>query len=207
VVVGDCAVVDWIIVGVVVLCVAGVGWQVMRWEFYGLIVAVVVLLFAIFAKYRGGTEWFTARVRKRAITFGTPHRVELILIALYFIFGLWWDIVMNKILDNGVTARVEWFAGVTTSALNTAFVLLVIFHIVLVTLFLHSLSRKKTDKVYDLIVGTAALFAVAILLSGFFAQLHNFNVSLFGLVLNPVSYYHIGIVVGAAAGLYWAFTD
>lgn len=179
----------------------------MSFALWGMLGAVALLVFAIFAKYKGGVRWFSFNIKRRVIAFGTPKRVELILIALYFITGLWWDILQNQLLTNGLSHRVQWFGSFTTSAWSLALVMLFAFHLILLTLFLFSLASKKTNRLYDLVVGALALFGVGILLSGFFAQMQGFTVPLFGTVLNGTSYYHIGIFVEAFAGLYWAFTD
>ena len=184
----------------------------MDWQLWLMGAAIFVLIYAIFKKLVTGKGIKVHKlggfnIKKKAIAFGTPKRVELILIALYFVTGLWFDILMNQTITLGLSHEVQWFGDITTNAWSLAIVMLIAFHIILVTLFLFSLKQKRTNRIYDLIVGTAALFGVAILLSGAFAQIYGNTVQLFGASLNGTSYYHLGIATEAFAGLFWAFTD
>ena len=180
--------------------------MLMAWELWLSLVAVALLGYAVWGKYRGGGNWFKVHVKRRVIQFASPHRVELILIALFLTFGLWFDIVQNQIISYGFGHRVTWFGNVSTSAFDLAMVMLFAFHIVLVTLFVRSLRSKDTSAVFDMIVGTLALFGVAIMLSGFFNDAYGKMVTLFGFTLSAVSYYHVGIAIEGLTVMYYAFT-
>jgi len=144
--------------------------------------------------------------KNKTIEIGTPHRLELVLIFLYAVFFLWWDVVQNKVLDLGIDYRVTWFAGITTSALDLAIILLIAFHIVLMALFLMSLRSKDTSRVFDVIVGTLAFFGVAIVLTGFTVGIYSETIRFLFINMSTLSFYHIGVGIEMFAGLYWAFT-
>jgi hypothetical protein len=143
----------------------------------------------------------------KKITLGTPHRVEMVLIFFYTLLLLWWDVVQNQILSFGVEHRVTWAFDVTTRALDLGIILLIGFHIVLMLMFLMSLRSKKTNRVFDIIIGTLAFFGVAIVLSGFIVSLYSETIRFLFVDLPVLTYYHIGILFEVVAGLYWALTQ
>lgn len=143
----------------------------------------------------------------KSIEFGTPHRIELILIFLYSVFFLWWDILQNKVIDLGTNYSVTWVVGHTTSALDLAIVMLILFHIALMGLFLMSLKSKDTNWTYDVIVGTLAFFGVAIVLSGFVNSIYSDSIRFLFVSMPSINFYHIGVGLEMFAGLWWAFTE
>jgi hypothetical protein len=180
----------------------------MMWGMIGILIAVAVLIFAIVKKgYKGGYKFGSIMpIKKKLIQFATPHRFELIMLSLYFIFFLWWDVLQNQLLLMGMGHRVTWFAGITSSAMDLGVIVLIAFHIVLMTLFLYSLKSKATNRTYDIIAGTLAFFGVAIVLSGFMLAQHETMIRFLFINMNVVSYYHIGVAIEMLVGVYWAFT-
>jgi len=143
----------------------------------------------------------------KVIEFGTPHRVEMILIFLYTTFLLWFDVLNNLLLSYGASHRVTWFGNITMSALDLAVIILILFHLSLMGLFLMSLKSKATNRAYDIIIGTIAFFGTAILLSGFMAGLYGAETIHFLFMdFNQVSYYHLGIGSQFISAIYWVIT-
>lgn len=178
----------------------------MSFAFYGMLAAIALLIFAILVKYKGGTKWFTATIKRKVITFGTPHRLELIFVALYFGFFFVADIAQNKAIDLGQNYQVIYFWNHTAPVTLIWQIMLILFQAALFALFLLSLQSKDTNRIFDIIVGFAAVFALCLLWSGVVAQLHQSTAYLFGATLRGIDYYHIGIYILVFTGLYYAFT-
>ena len=142
----------------------------------------------------------------KTITLGTPHRVEMILLFFYVTFFLWFDVLQNKVLDKGILYEVHWFGSVTSSALDLAVVLLILFHLTLMGLFLMSLRSKATHRNFDIIIGTLAFFGVAMVLSGFINDIYAETIRFLFVDMASVTFYHIGVGLEMLAGLYWAIT-
>lgn len=179
----------------------------MNWEIILIIGLVIGIVFLLFKKSHKAQELGSLQLwKQKTLTFATPHRIEMILIFLYALLFLWWDVVQNKVLDIGLEYRVTWFGDITTSALDLSIILLIAFHVVLMTLFLLSLQSKKTHRTYDVIVGAAALFGVAIVLAGFVNNIHAESIRFLFIDMSSTSFYHIGVGIEIFAGIYWAFT-
>ena len=142
----------------------------------------------------------------KEITIGTPRRWEFILLFLYAVFFLWWDVLQNKVLDLGINYRVTWFSGITTSALDLAIIILILFHIVLMSLFVLSLKSKDTSSFWDVFVGTMAFFGVAIVLTGFVNSHYSETIRFMFINMGSTDFYHIGVFIEMVSGLYWAMT-
>jgi len=155
-------------------------------------------------------ELFTISPFGKEIVIGTPHRVEMVLIFAYAVFFLWWDVLQNKVLDLGIDYRVTWFAGLSSTALDLAIIILILFHVVLMSLFVTSLDiggkRKDTHHLWDIIIGTLALFGVAIVLSGWLWSIDHETIRFLFVNMKSISFYHIGVSFEMLAGTYWAFT-
>lgn len=145
-------------------------------------------------------------LKNKAITFATPHRIEMILISLYLGFFFVADLAQNKFLDNGIDYKVIVFWDQTALALDVWVVFLILFHLALMALFVYSLRSKKTSSFYDLIVGVFAFFGVAILLAGVIAQIYTQNVHFLFMDFRSIDFYHTGVYIEMGAALYWAFT-
>lgn len=143
---------------------------------------------------------------KKRLTLGTPHRVELILIFLYVTFLLWFDILQNKVQDLGRDYAVTWVSGITTSALDLAIVMFILFHITLMGLFLMSLRSKGTSRVFDIIVGTIGFFSVAMILSGFVNMLYSDTIRFLFIDMTSINYYHTAIFTQFFVAIYYTFT-
>jgi hypothetical protein len=184
---------------------------VMAWSFavWGLLIASLFLVFAIlYKKYSGGHGLGSLKpIKRKVIQFATPHRLELILLSLYFFFFFIADLCQNKFLDLGLDYNVIFFWNITLPAILLWEIFLILFHISLMALFIVSLKSKKTNNFYDIFVGILAFFGVAILLAGVVNQIYAENIYFLGLTLRSIDFYHLGIYVEVFAGLYWAFTD
>ena len=179
----------------------------MDWQSWGIIAAIVVLLFAIFYKrYAGGFKLGKFSIKKKVVQFATPHRIELILVALFFFFFFLADLAQNKFLDLGMNYHVIFFWNITAPAILLWQVFLIVFQVILLALFLMSLQSKATSRVYDLIVGFVAFFGLALLWSGVVAQIGGSTAYLFGATLRSIDYYHLGVYILMFTGLYYAFT-
>lgn len=146
------------------------------------------------------------RIFGKQIEFGLPGKIETFLIFMYAVFFLWWDVLQNKVLDLGRDYRVTWFGDITTRALDLAVIMLVLFHVVLLALFVMSLKSKRTHSSLDILVGGLALFGVAITLSGFVNSLYSETIRFLFIDMKSISYYHIGVGIEMFAGAYWALT-
>lgn len=144
---------------------------------------------------------------KKAIQFATPRKSELILLFLYGIFFMWFDLLQNKAIDLGIDYKVNWFGDVMTSALDLSIIMLIIFHIILVSLFLISLKSKGTHRIYDSIMGVIALFGIAILLGGFVNSLYSDTIRFLFIDMSSTEFYHVGVAIEFVYGLYLAFTS
>jgi len=145
-------------------------------------------------------------LKDKAIKFGSPHRIEMMLIFAYALLFMWWDLLQNKILDLGIDYRVSWLSGITTSALDLAIIILILFHIALMGLFLMSLKSKSTHRFWDILVGTLAFFGVAIVLAGFINDIYSPTIRFLFVDMASVNFYHLGVGLEIFAGLYWATT-
>lgn len=145
-------------------------------------------------------------LKRRVITFASPDRVEKILLFLFLFFFFIMDLAQNKFLDNGINFNVIVFWNLQMRALFVWQIFLILFHIVLVTLFVRSLKSKATDMFYDFIVGTLALFGVAILLAGVVNQIYSPTINFLFLTFRSIDFYHLGVYIEIFAGLYWTVT-
>ncbi len=141
------------------------------------------------------------------IAFGRPKRLEMIFLFFYAVFFLWWDVLQNKVLDNGLNYSVTWISGITTSALDLGVIMLILFHICLMSLFIMSLQSKDTHRLFDVIVGALAFFGVAIVLSGFVNSLYSDTIRFLFIDMPTINFYHIGVLIEMIAGTYWAITQ
>jgi hypothetical protein len=142
----------------------------------------------------------------RPIAFGLPDKFETFLVFMFGIFFLWWDLLQNKVLDLGKDYRVTWFGDITSRALDLSIVILICFHIVLLTLFIMSLKSKRTHEQWDIIVGGLAFFGVAIVLAGFVNSLYSETIRFLFIDMKSISFYHIGVGIEMFAGAYWALS-
>ena len=151
-------------------------------------------------------------LKGKFLVIATPHSVERVLLFLYAIFFLWWDVLQNKVLDLGIDYHVTWWKNMpflgtfTSSALDTGIIILILFHITLVSLFIMSLDSKSTHRVFDRIVGTIALFGVAIVLTGFVNSLYSETIRFLFIDMESTTFYHLGVGIEFLAGFYWAWT-
>lgn len=143
---------------------------------------------------------------KRQIVLGLPHKMEMLALSLFFIFGLWFDVVQNKVLDHGMAYKVTWFGSVQSSAIDLAGVLFIMFHLCLMALFLMSLKSKATSAYFDVIVGVIGFLGVAIMLAGFYLGIFDAMVRFLFIDMSAISFYHIGIAMEAFVGLYYTIT-
>jgi hypothetical protein len=149
----------------------------------------------------------------KKLVISTPDRIEKILIFLFIGLFMWWDVLQNKVLDNGVEYMVTFFGNWQMQAIDLATIIfglwhitLILLHITLIMLFLLSLRSNATNNTYDIIVGSLALFGVAIVLAGFTADYYSDTIHFFFTTMKTVTFYHIGVGIEIFAGLYWAFT-
>jgi len=180
----------------------------MSWQIWGILIAILILAFAIFRKsYKGGHKLFKiSPIKHKIIQFATPHRKELMLLMLYVVAFLWSDVLQNKIFDKGLDYRVTWFGSITSNAYDMFFVMFFIFHIILVSLFVLSLQSKATNRTYDLIMGTIALFGVGILMGAFFQQMHSNTVRFLWINMGTLDMWHIGVSITMLYALYLSLT-
>lgn len=180
----------------------------MSWQIWMILGAIAVLIFAILRKsYKGGRKLFKiAPIKHKFIQFATPHRKELMLLMLYVVAFLWADVLNNKVIDRGMDYRVTWFTGITSNAYDLFFIIFIIFHIILVSLFVLSLQSKATSRTYDLIMGTIALFGVAILMGAFFQQMHVQTVRFLWIEMSVLDMWHIGVTITMLYALYLSIT-
>jgi hypothetical protein len=179
-----------------------VDWRV--WAVVFVLLAIVVLFFRrkiavlSFGSFRP--------IRKRLITFASPHRVEMLLLLFYALFFLGFDIVKNTVTAFGVGHSNVFFGGITIPALDNAIIFLIAFHVILVSLFVRSILSRATHKSYDIFMGTFALFGVAILLAGFINELYSPTIRFLFIDMDSVSFYHIGVAFELIYALYLGFT-
>jgi hypothetical protein len=180
----------------------------MNWSFIGLLLAVVLLLYALFRRtHKGGLSLGRiAPLKRKIIQFATPKRQELIALSLFFFFFFIADLAQNKFLDLGMDYQVIFFWNITAPAILLWEVFLILFHCALVWLFVLSIESKATNKVYDLGVGVLSLFGVAILLAGVINQIYATNIYFLGMTLRSIDFYHLGVYIEIFSGFYWAFT-
>jgi hypothetical protein len=179
----------------------------MNWQIIILIVASIFLAVALAKKIKGGRV--IARFspyKRKLLVFATPHRAEMILISLYFIFFFIADLAQNKFLDLGTDYKVIVFWNITALALDVWIIFLILFHLTLMGLFLMSLRSKNTHHYYDIIVGVIAFFGVAILLAGVVNQIYSQNIHFLFMNMRSIDFYHIGVYMEMLAGIYWTFT-
>ena len=173
----------------------------------GSLIVVFLVLILFYNKKIGSVKLGRLEpIKKKAIVFATPHRLELVLLSFYFLFFFIADLAQNKFLDLGLDYRVIVFWNQTALALDVWLLFLIAFHVCLVGLFMLSLKQKDTNTVYDFVVGTIALFGVGILLAGAIVQIYANTVHIFFTTMPSINLYHLGIYCEVFAGFYWAFT-
>lgn len=180
-----------------------------NWSWIGLFVSIVTFVVLIVFKkfYKGGKHLFKWKlVKNKVIQFATPHRLELILVALYLGFFFVSDLAQNKVIDLGRDYKVIVFWNITAPALLVWEVFLILFHIVLISLFILSLQSKATSRTYDVTMGVIALFGVAILFAGVVNQFYSPTIYFLGLTLESIDFYHLGVYIEMAYALYLVFT-
>lgn len=170
-----------------------------------LAIAIAVLFFFI-GRVKSKHLFEIEPLKNKVIVFATPHRLELILLALYLFFFFVADLAQNKLLDLGLSYNVIVFWNITAPALYVWQIFLILFHVALVGLFVLSLQSKDTNRFYDLIVGTVALFGVAILLAGVIVQIYSPMISFLWMNMRSIDFYHAGVYLEMFAALYWCLT-
>jgi hypothetical protein len=148
----------------------------------------------------------TVPVGQYKLTIAAPRRAEVVVLALFITFLMWWDVLNNQILSYGLGHRVTWFGDITTLAIDLASIMIFLTHVALLTLFIMSLKSKSTSASLDIVVGALALFGVAILLGGFINGLYSGNIRFFFMTMSSISFYHIGVGLEFIAAFYYAFT-
>jgi hypothetical protein len=146
------------------------------------------------------------KIAGKRIAFGLPKRFEIFLLVMYSLLLFLFDINQNKRIDFGPDYMVTVFEGFKINAGDLALVALILFHLVLFTLFVYSLKRPGTHEYWDIAIGALALFGVAILLAGYMNEINNVPTYFF-VELESVSFYHIGIAFQIIAAVYWSLTD
>ena len=169
---------------------------------------MISLAIALFnTKFKGGKQLFKFRFLKRkALVIATPHRMEMILISLFYIFFFIADLAQNKFIDLGTDYMVIVIWHIQALAIDVWVIFLILFHLALMGLFLLSLKSKHTHRSYDIIVGLLAFFGVAILLAGAIVQIHSQTIHFLFVNMEAIDFYHIGVYMEMFAGLYWTFT-
>jgi len=61
------------------------------------------------AKYKQQTIGSISPIKGKKIVFSTPHRIEMILLAVFIILMLWFDVIQNQVVFKGVDHPVVWF--------------------------------------------------------------------------------------------------
>lgn len=158
-------------------------------------------------------ELIKFKVFGKKISLGTPRKWEVVLLTFYFIFFFIGNQAQNKFLDNGLDYEVIVLSlpdslGGTISALaiDIWIIFIIIFHIILLALFLMSLKSKKTHRLFDSIFGGTALFGVAILFAGVYNQINSDIIYFLFRAFKSISFYHIGVYIEIIYGVYLAFT-
>lgn len=179
----------------------------MIWSIISLVIAVLLMLFAIFSKKKVLNKQFgKIKIWKKVIAFATPHRAEIVLLSLYFFFFFVANQAQNKFIDLGLDYKVIVFWKTSLLALDVWMIFLILFHVALVGLFLMSLRSKSTYRVFDIVVGLFALFGVAILLAGVVVQIYSDTIHFLFMTFRSIDFYHIGVYIEIFAGFYWAIT-
>ncbi len=173
-----------------------------------ILVAIIVWLIYLITIQRNiqSKEIGRISIRRKPIVFATPHRIEMVLISLYFIFFFISDLAQNKVVDLGTDYTVILFWHMTALALDVWVIFLILFHLVLMAIFLLSLGSKATHHAYDVIVGVFAFFGVAILLSGVIVQIYSPTIHFLFMQFKSIDFYHLGVYMEILAGVYWVFT-
>lgn len=185
----------------------------MNWQIIGIIIALIVFVISFWSMKHRKKDikkqlGSASPIGRKLIVFATPNRVERILLSLFFFFFFISDLAQNKFIDLGIDYSVIVFWHMKALALDVWVIFLILFHVVLMSLFLMSLQSKATNKIYDIIVGVVAFFGVAILLAGVVVQIYNPEGLMRFLFVDwkPIDFYHLGVYLEMFAGFYWAFT-
>lgn len=136
------------------------------------------------------------------ITFGFTHRIEMVLLFLYAVLFLTFDIVQNRIIN----AKSFDIIIYGMKALDLAVILLIAFHLILIALIMMSVNSKSTSTKLDYIIGAITGFGVAIILTGFILTLFTNNINFLFIDLPILSFYHIGVTFEVIGGIYYAVT-
>lgn len=154
-----------------------------------------------------GKDLISFNLFGKKITLGTPHRIEMVLIALFLFFFFISDLAQNKFLDLGLGYSVILFWNVTALALDVWVVFLILFHLALMGLFLMSLRSKKTSKTLDIAVGILAFFGVAILLAGAIVQIYSDSIHFLFMTFRSIDFYHLGVYIEMFSAGYYTLTQ
>ncbi len=146
--------------------------------------------------------------KKRKIHFRPPKRLEVILIATAIFVLFLADVTQNKVLDLGLNYKVSFIEGVTVLAITLFWIAIIVYHILLFTLILNSLFKKRTHHIYDAIFGILALFGVTVIVSGALLSIYTTDIPFFGISIPAITYYHVfGILPQIIAMAWFASTE
>lgn len=140
--------------------------------------------------------------------FNFPEKIELFLaLSLAFLLFLF-DVVQNKVLDLGTDYRVSFFSEYSAKAssfLWIAFILLVIFQLILLY---RNIWYKSKKRYFDYAFALLLSIANTLLIIGFVSSINaggHVPVEYFFNMI-PVNIYHLGIALEILSIFYFAFT-
>tara|TARA_Y100000310_G_C20685663_1_gene818771 strand:+ start:1248 stop:1715 length:468 start_codon:yes stop_codon:yes gene_type:complete len=147
------------------------------------------------------------------IKFKPPERVEVVLLVLMVFTLFLADVNQNKFNDFGLDYKVTFYQDLGAlgtfqmKAITLFWVAIIIFHILLVSVFTLSILKRGTFYGFDLIAGIVALLGLVILVSGALLTIYTAKVPVFWGTIAVVTYYHVGILLEVLAGLWFASTE
>jgi len=148
------------------------------------------------------------RKYKRKVKFGWPDYIESLLIGGIFLLLFLFDVLQNKFLDLGLDYKVNVFSGLQFTALNGFWIVVLIYHFVLMGLILRSVWDRGTHKYYDYIVGAITIVGLFLIIAGAIAGIyfdaHQAIPWLFNMA--QINIYHLGISLQVFGALYFLIT-
>lgn len=157
-------------------------------------------------------KWYEKSLRElseeRQIKFGFPDLLESFLIGALFLFLFLFDVLQNKFQDLGLDYRVHITSGITFNAIAGFWVVILIYHIILMALIVRSVWEKGTHHIWDYIIGALTLIGLFIIIAGAIAGIYFDASEAISWMFNikQITFYHMGVALQVIGALYFLMT-
>jgi hypothetical protein len=135
-------------------------------------------------------------------------RAHHILLGLALLLALFWnDVVQNKVLDIGYTAKLEAFAGLTFQAGILWYSTLVALFLIILIYVLHALVTREL-LFLDILIGFIGMMSLGVMYATSLLMFNGINkMPYFDMTFSATAVYHLaGIAVQIIVALYFTFT-